>query len=363
MGVGRLLRTAAARGASTLYLMTDARPAIRIEDEVVRLETEPILGQADVDALIHELAPKNKSDAPTGGPGAEWVCEFPDIGRIRCLSFRDHRGPGGVFRLTPARVVSADQLGLSRDIQALAAERDGLILIAGPRQSGKSTVIAALVDLVNRGRADYVVTLESEIAVVHESRKGMISQREVRGDADQVLAAARATLRENPDVLVIEDLRTPELMALALEAAESGHLVIASVTAGAASAALARLLDQAPSDRRTQVALTLSETLRGVVAQVLLRKTGGGRAAAREVLLNTSAVSALIADARIAQLPRAIESGRKQGMVPMNDALVAFVQSGAVDAREAYRKAYDRSAFVEQLRKEGIDTSFTERLA
>ena len=252
---------------------------------------------------------------------------------------------------------------MSRDIQALAAEREGLILIAGPRLSGKSTVISALVDLVNRTRSDYIITLETEVTILHESRKGMVSQREIRGNLDQAPAMARSALRENPDVLVIDDLRTADMMNLALEAAESGRLVIASVTAHTAAAAVGKLLDQAPSDRQAQVALALSETLRGAVAQVLLRKSGGGRVAAREVLLNTPPVSAMIAEARTSQLPSAIESGRKQGMVPMNDALVAFVRSGAVDAREAYRKAHDRVAFLEQLRKEGIDTSFVERLA
>ena len=173
----------------------------------------------------------------------------------------------------------------------------------------------------------------------------------------------RAALRENPDVLVIDDLRTPELVGLALDAADSGHLVIGAMTAHTTTAAIARLIDTAPYDKQTQVALALSETLRGAVAQVLLRKAGGGRVAARELLFNTPSVAALIAEGKIGQLPLAIDSGRKYGMVPMNDALLAFVQSAAVDAREAYRKAYDRVAFLEQLRREGIDTSFVERLA
>jgi twitching motility protein PilT len=343
--------------------MADARPSIRLDDEVVPLENESTLGQAEVETLILELAPAPSRDALAGGTGAEWVSELPDVGRVRCLSFRDQRGPGAVFRLIPSRMVSADQLGLSKDIQSLAAEREGLILITGPRLSGKSTLVSAFVDLINRNRPDYVVCLETEIKFVHENRRGMISQREVRGDAEQMLATARAAMRENPDVLVVDDLRTPELVALALEASDSGHLVIGSVTAHTTTTAVGRLLDQAPIDRQGHMALALSETLRGAVAQVLLRKSGGGRVAARELLLNTPSVSSLVAEGKITQLPLAIDSGRKYGMVPMNDALLAFVQSGAVDPREAYRKAYDRLAFLEQLRKEGIDTSFAERLA
>jgi twitching motility protein PilT len=363
LGIGRLLRTAAARGASSLYLIAESRPSIRIDDEILPLESEPALGTAEVEALILEMAPGPSREALAGGTSAEWVYELPDVGRVRCLSFRDQRGPGAVFRLIPTRLVSADQLGLSRDIQALCAEREGLILVAGPRLSGKSTLISAFVDLINRTRSDYLISLETEIKFVHENRKAMVSQREVRGEPEAMTAGVRAALRENPDVLVIDDLRTPELVALALDAADSGHLVIGSMTAHTTTAAIARLIDTAPYDRQTQVALGLSEALRGAVAQVLLRKAGGGRVAARELLFNTSSVAALIAEGKIAQLPLAIDSGRKYGMVPMNDALLAFVQSGAVEAREAYRKAYDRVAFLEQLRREGIDTSFVERLA
>lgn len=363
LGIGRLLRTAAARGASSLYLMAEARPKIRIDDEILPLETEPPLGTAEVESLILELAPGANREALVGGTNAEWVCELPDVGRVRCLSFRDQHGPGAVFRLIPTRLISADQLGLSRDIQALCAEGDGLILVAGPRLSGKSTLTSALVDLINRTRTDYLISLESEIKFLHENRKAIVSQREVRSDPDVMLAHARAALRENPDVLVIDDLKTPELVALALDAADSGHLVIATMTAPTTSAALARLIESAPFDRQAQVALALSESLRGAIAQVLLRKSGGGRVAAREVLFNSSSMAALIAEGKVSQLPLAIDSGRKYGMVPMNDALLAFVQSGAVDAREAYRKAHDRVAFVEQLRREGIDTSFVERLA
>jgi len=363
LGIGRLLRIASARGASSLFLTASARPSIRVDDEILPLETEPPLGKAEVEALILELAPGASREAFAGGAGAEWVYELADVGRVRCVSFRDQRGPGAVFRLIPTRLISADQLGLSRDIQALCAEREGLVIVAGPRLSGKSTLISAFVDLINRTRSDYIVTLETEIKFVHENRRSMVSQREARGELDGMSTLARAALRENPDVLVIDDLKTPDLVAVALDAAESGHLVIGAVTAHTTSAAIGRLIETAPYERQTQVALSLSEALRGAVAQVLLRKSGGGRVAARELLFNMPSVGALIAEGKIGQLPLAIDSGRKYGMVPMNDVLLAFVQSGAVDPREAYRKAYDRAAFLEIMKRDGIDTSFVERLA
>jgi twitching motility protein PilT len=363
LGIGRLLRIAAARGASSLYLTAEARPSIRLDDEILPLETESPLGKAEVEALILEMAPGASRDAFAGGSSAEWVYELPDVGRVRCVTFRDQRGPGAVFRLIPTRLMSADQLGLSRDIQSLCGEREGLVLVAGPRLSGKSTLISAFVDLINRTRSDYIISLETEIKFVHDNRRAMVSQRESRGEPETMLQGARAALRENPDVLVIDDLKTPELVAVALDAAESGHLVLGSVTAHTTSAAIGRLIETAAYERQTQVALSLSECLRGAVAQVLLRKAGGGRVAARELLFNMPSVAALIAEGKVGQLPLAIDSGRKHGMVPMNDALLGFVQGGAVDVREAYRKAYDRAAFLELMKREGIDTSFVERLA
>jgi twitching motility protein PilT len=362
-GLDRLLRLAAGRGAVTLYIAAEAVPSIRVEGEIRVLEGETRLTASEVQSLLLDMAPERSRQALRSGEEIEWLCEIPDVGRVRCMSFRDHRGPGGIFRLIPARAISAEQLGLSREILGLCAEPAGLILVAGPRASGKSTLVAALVDCINRTRGEHVITLETEIKFVHESRSSLVSQREVRGDNAEWLAVARGALRENPDVVVIEDLRSREVVALALEAAEAGRLVIAAMPANTAIGAIARFVDQLAPEDRDRAQLALAEALRGVVAQVLLHKAGGGRVAARELLLNTAAVARLIAEGQLAHLPAAMESGRKHGMVPLNDALVAFVQSGAVDAREAYRQAFDREAFLALLKREGIDTSFVERLA
>jgi twitching motility protein PilT len=358
-GIERLLRLAAARGASALYLTTQARPAVRVDGDIRLLEGEATLSSGDVEAAVLELAPEGARDKES----AEWIRDLQDVGRVRITTFRDYRGPGALLRMISARATSAEQLGLVREIQALAMEPEGLVIVTGPRASGKSTLVSAYVDLINRQRNDYVITLEGQIRLVHESRGSLISQRELRGSAAEVVAAARAALRENPDVLIIEDLRSPDVLQVALDAAGSGLLVFASVTAASATAALERLVDLCPSEQRRTVRAALAEHLRGVVAQVLLRKAGGGRLAARELVLNTNAVAALVSDGQIAQLPRAIDSGRKLGMAPLNDALVAFVQSGAVDVREAYRKADDKVGLLGLLRREGIDTSFVERLA
>ena len=291
------------------------------------------------------------------------MCDVPDVGRIRCVTFRDHRGAGGIFRMIPARAISAEQLGLSREIQGLCAEADGLVLVAGQRSSGKSTLISAFVDLVNRTRSDHVITIETQIKFVHENRGSLVSQREVRGGSSELVSVARAALRENPDVLVIEDFGSPEIVTLALEAAQSGHLVIGALTAHTSTDAIDRIIDQAPPASRAKLQMGLAESLRGIVAQVLLRKAGGGRVAAREVLLATSAVANLIAEGNTSQLPMAIDSGRKHGMVALNDALLALVKSGVIDSREAYRQAADQQAFLSLLERQGVDTSFVERLA
>ena len=359
----RLLRISAARGASMLYLSSEAKPSIRVDGELQNLEGESELSERDVESLLLTLMPERSHEALRAGATTEWICDIAEVGRVRCLSFRDHSGPGGVFRLMPTRTVSAEQLGLTRAMQALAGEPEGLLLVAGPRSSGKRTMMSAFVDLINRSRRDRVIALEREINVVHPRGSAVISQREVRGDDEDMLAAARAALREDPDVLVIEDLRTTGLMNVALEAAASGRLVIGGFSAHTATAAMDRIIDLYAPEQRLQVQLALANNLRGIIAQVLLKKVGGGRTAARELLLNTPVVSSLIAEGKTSKLPMAIEGGRRDGMMPLNDALVGLVQAAVVEAREAYRHASDRAALLAALERTGVDISFVERLA
>jgi twitching motility protein PilT len=360
-GLERLLRTAAARGASTLYLSSNARPSVRVDGQLQSLDSEPVHTSSDVISLLLTLMPDRSHETLRTGATTEWICDIEDIGRVRCMSFTDHRGPGGVFRLMPVRAVTVEQLGLSPEIQSLAAEPEGLVLIVGSRSSGKHTLISALVDLVNRTRRDHVVTIEREVNIVHERNSSFISQREVRGH--DVLAVAREALREDPDVLVLEQIRTEALMNVALEASASGHLVIAGLSAHNATQAIDHIINLYAPEQARHVQLALAENLRGIVAQVLLPKIGGGRVAAREVLLNTPAVASVISEGKTSQLPMAIEAGRRLGMVPLNDALVAYVQSGVADVREAYRHVSDRPTFLALLKRQGVDTSAIERPA
>jgi twitching motility protein PilT len=325
-GLERLLRVSSARGASTLYLSSESRPSVRVDGELQMLDGEPVHVARDVESLLLTLMPERSHEALRTGAATEWICDLEGVGRVRCMSFRDQRGPGGVFRLMPTRSVSADQLGLPKQVQALAIEPEGLVLIAGPRSSGKRTMMSAFVDLMNRTRRDHIITIEREINIQHERGNSFISQREVRGSDEDVLAAARAAMREDPDVLVIEDLRTGALMNVALEAAAAGRLVVGGFSAHTATGAIDRIIDWYAPEYRRQVQMALAASMRGVIAQVLLRKIGGGRLPAREVLLNTPAVSSVIAEGKTSQLPMAIEGGRRYGMMPLNDALVGLVQ-------------------------------------
>jgi twitching motility protein PilT len=359
----KLLAMTVSRGAGTLYLAANTRPTIRIHGEVQVLDGTPVLARKDVETLLRSLMLAQNADPQTAASGAEWCFDLPGAGRVRCMTFHDHRGRGAIFRIGPRRAIGAEQLGLPIEVQSLALERDGLVLVAGPRSSGKGGVVAGLLDLINRTRRAYVITIEREVNVSLEREGSFISQREARGGLEEMVAVARAALRENPDVLVLQELRSAPLVNLAFDAAASGQLIIAGFTAPSAGGAIERIIKLYPRESARGVQLLLSQHLRAVISQVLVPKSGGGRAAAREVLLNTSAVANALADGKAWQIPGAIEAGRSHGMVPFSDALAALVQAGTVAADEAYRHAPDRAGFLEALKRHGIDPASAVRFS
>jgi twitching motility protein PilT len=358
----RLLGIAAAKSATALYLTTQTAPHIRVDADVRALDGEPALSGADVEALTMELMPEAARDAFRRGEPTEFVAEVAGLGQVRGSTFRDHRGPGVLFQLVSMRPLGAEQLGLTPEVSSLATEGEGLVLVAAPNGNGKTTLLGALVDSINRVRANYVITLERQIRLVHDHRSALISQRELSGTPEQMLASARGALRETPDILVIEELASAEMFELALEAAGSGVLVLVSVTASSTAAALSRVLELVPQDKRREMQARLAERFRGAVAQVLLRNVTGGRVAAREVLLTTAAVTRILAEGQWHELPNAMTSGRKFGLISLTDALVTLVRNGSIDLREAYRKADDRDALLAALKREHIDTSAVDRL-
>lgn len=353
-----ILRVAAERGASTIYAVAQSKPMLRVDGEIAPLENESPLTGESIERFVAALS----SQAPGAGnrEDAEWPAQVAGIGRVRCVTFRDHRGKGLIVRLIPARAISADHLNLSAEIRELCTLSDGLILVAGPRGSGRSTLLNSFVDLINRTRSEHVVTVETEIVFVHESGRSFVSQREARGDVAPAVHAAR---REDADVLVVEDVQSPEAAAAVLEAAGSGRLVFASIVAASSAAAVEGLMNLVPEGERGAVRGVLAGALRGVVTQVLVKKASGGRVAARELLLNSPAVAAAVRKGDMPGVSAALDAGGTHGMVALTDALAALVRGGVVHASEACRRAPDRQAILASLAREGVDTSFAERLA
>jgi len=258
-------------------------------------------------------------------------------------------------------VLSAEQLGLGPEATLMATEPEGLVVVAGPSGADRSSIVAAFVDTINQRRSDYIITLERQVGALHDNRHALVSQRGVGADRAHAIAVARAALRENPDVLVIEDVASPEMAGLALEAASGERLVIVSIEASSTGAALQRLVDLLPAQARAAARTFLARVFRGAIAQLLVRKASGGRTAVREQLAATREVSTLIADDAVSDLAGAIESRRDS--TPIVDVLVRYVREGAVDVREAFRKAPDRDRLLTALRAASIDTANIDRLA
>ena len=355
-GIDHLLRLAASLGASTLYLSSNAAPAVRIDDVVHPLEGTPILSPFEVESLIVALVLAHHSGTRGALAIKQWSFDLADVGRVRCITSTDARGPSAVFRITPFDRL-AEAAGLSPDIQALAAEREGLVIVAGPRGSGKQALIGALVDLVNRSRRTHVIWVQRESGSANRRDGSVVSERPTTGGLDDILATARDAMQENPDVLVLEEARSAALISLAFDAAASGQLVIVGFTAPSAAVAVERIVDLFPTEQSRQVQLSLSHHLRGIVGQVLVTKTSGGRVAARELVRNTRAVSSVLAAGKVEHLGVAIATGSQHGP-SMTEAMIDLVQTGTVSAADAYRQAPDQAAFLEELKRLGIDTSF-----
>ncbi|HTL05452.1 MAG TPA: type IV pilus twitching motility protein PilT [Gemmatimonadales bacterium] len=353
----RLLRRLVELGGSDLHLRSGAPPLVRKDGELVRLE-EPPIGPEALETLLRSIMPPRGFAGYRGENDHDWAYEIAGLARYRCNAGRDRTGPTGVFRQIPAGIRSADELGLSREVQQLCSLTKGLVLVTGPTGSGKSTTLAAMTDLVNSSRADHIITIEDPIEFVHQSKRCLITQREVGTHTRSFKAALRAALREDPDVVLVGEMRDLETVSIAIETAETGHLVFGTLHTTTAASTLDRIIDQFPTDRQSQIRVMLSESLRGVVAQVLCRKIGGGRVAAREVLLSIPAVANLIREGKTFQIPSIMQTNRKVGMVTLNDALMDLVQAGSIEPREAYIKSADKAGLLGSLKAKGVNTAF-----
>ena len=284
----------------------------------------------------------------------DFAYEIPGLARFRANAFADRKGPGAVFRVIPAKILTAEQLGLSPAILGLCTLNKGLVLVTGPTGSGKSTTLCAMIDHVNKTRADHLITIEDPIEFVHQNQKCLINQREVRTHTDSFKDALRAALREDPDIVLVGELRDLETIAIAIETAETGHLVFGTLHTTTAASTVDRVIDQFPSDRQAQIRIMVSESLRGVIAQTLCRKIGGGRIAALEVLIATGAVSNLIREGKTFQIPSMMQVGKNVGMVSLNDALFELVAKKLVTPEEALSKAVDKAGLDGLIKRANI---------
>ena len=353
----KLLRLLKEQGGSDLHLRVGEPPIIRRDGDLVRIEAPALEPEQLEHMLLSIMSPLAKSEYREHSD-ADWAWEIEGVARYRANAGRDRNGPMAVFRLIPAQVRSAEEMGLSPQIQALAHLTKGLVLVTGPTGSGKSTTLAALIDLVNSTRNEHILTIEDPIEFVHKGKKCLVTQRQVGLHTRTFASALRAALREDPDVVLVGELRDLETISIALETAETGHLVFGTLHTTTAPSTLDRIIDQFPPEQQSQIRVMLSESLRGVVAQVLCRKIGGGRAAAREVLLSIPAVSNLIREGKTFQIQSIMQTNRKVGMVTLNDALLDLVETGQVEPREAWLKSAEKTGLLAALKARGHKADF-----
>jgi twitching motility protein PilT len=359
--IDRLFRAMTAMGASDLHITAGMPPIVRKDGHMQPLDpAAPPVDAATLETILRPIVPdKNRSEF-AARHDTDFAYEIPGLARFRANIFMDRNGPGAVFRVIPTKILTAEQLGLSSHILQLCRLTKGLVLVTGPTGSGKSTTLSAMVDYVNRNRNDHIITIEDPIEFVHESRKCLINQREVRTHTDSFKDALRAALREDPDIILVGELRDLETVAIAIETAETGHLVFGTLHTTTAASTVDRVIDQFPTDRQSQIRVMLSESLRGVISQTLCRKIGGGRIAALEVLIVTAAVSNLIREGKTFQIPSIMQVGKAVGMVSLNDALMDLVTKKIVEPEEAYVKSVDKASFEASLKRAGIDTRFVQ---
>ena len=357
--IDRLFRAMAASGASDLHLSVGMPPLVRIDGRMQPLgDGAPALDPASLQELLRPIAPDKNAAEFAARHDTDFAYEIAGLARFRANIFVDRKGPGAVFRVIPNAILTAEQLGLSTHILQLCNLTKGLVLVTGPTGSGKSTTLCAMVDYINRNRDDHIITIEDPIEFVHENRSCLINQREVGTHTDSFKGALRAALREDPDIILVGEMRDLETVAIAIETAETGHLVFGTLHTTTAASTVDRIIGQFPSERQAQIRVMLSESLRGVISQTLCRKIGGGRIAALEVLIVTSAVSNLIREGKTFQLPSIMQVGKAVGMVSLNDALMELVTQKIVAPEEAYQKSVDKTSFEGLLKRAGIDTKF-----
>jgi twitching motility protein PilT len=352
--IDQLLRELVTQGASDLHVCVGMPPLMRKDGDIQPLVKEAsALGAHEVTGLLQDIMPEANRAEYKERHDTDFAHEIEGVARFRANVFTDRKGMGGVFRVIPTTILSAEALHLSPHILQLCQLTKGLVLVTGPTGSGKSTTLCALIDYINRHRHEHIITIEDPIEFVHPNKSCLINQREVRTHTDSFKSALRAALREDPDIVLVGELRDLETIAIAIETAETGHLVFGTLHTTTAASTVDRVIDQFPADRQAQIRVMLSESLRGVIAQTLCRKIGGGRVAALEVLLVNGAISNLIREGKTFQLPSMMQVGKANGMVMLNDALFELVKSRSITREEALLKSVDKANMDSMLKRVG----------
>ncbi|RJF33095.1 type IV pilus twitching motility protein PilT [Pseudoalteromonas gelatinilytica] len=344
MDITELLAFSVQHKASDLHLSSGVSPMIRVDGDVRRINI-PALEQKDVNSLVYDIMNDNQRKDYEQNLEVDFSFEVPNLARFRVNAFNSNRGPAAVFRTIPSDVLTLDDLGAPDIFKTIADNPRGLVLVTGPTGSGKSTTLAAMVDYINQTKHHHILTIEDPIEFVHDNKLSLINQREVHRDTHSFSNALRSALREDPDVILVGELRDLETIRLAMTAAETGHLVFGTLHTTSAPKTIDRIIDVFPGEEKDMVRSMLSESLRAVISQTLLKKVGGGRVAAHEIMIGIPAIRNLIREDKIAQMYSSIQTGASHGMQTMDQCLASLVNYGIITTNDARAKAQDKTQF------------------
>ncbi|SFC31566.1 pilus retraction ATPase PilT [Marinospirillum celere] len=344
MDITELLAFCAKQKASDLHLSADLPPMIRVDGDIRRVNVPP-MDHKEVHALVYDIMNDKQRRDYEEFLEVDFSFELPGLARFRVNAFNHNRGAGAVFRLIPSKVLTLDELGMGDIFRNLSMLPRGLVLVTGPTGSGKSTTLAAMMDFVNERKNAHILTIEDPIEFVHESKKCLINQREVHRDTMGFSEALRSALREDPDIILVGEMRDLETIRLALTAAETGHLVFGTLHTTSAAKTIDRIVDVFPAEEKSMVRSMLSESLQGVISQMLLKKEGGGRVAAHEIMIGTPAIRNQIREDKIAQMYSAIQTGASHGMQTMDQSLKQLLSKGLISREVAREKAKQPESF------------------
>ncbi|MDF1723083.1 MAG: type IV pilus twitching motility protein PilT [Alcanivorax sp.] len=338
MDITELLAFSAKNGASDLHLSSGLPPMIRVDGDVRRINL-PAMEHKEVHALIYDIMNDKQRKDFEEFFETDFSFEVPGVARFRVNAFNHNRGAGAVFRTIPSKVLTMEDLGMGKVFQKISEMPRGIVLVTGPTGSGKSTTLAAMIDYINDSRYEHILTIEDPIEFVHESKKCLVNQREVHRDTLGFAEALRSALREDPDIILVGEMRDLETIRLALTAAETGHLVFGTLHTTSAAKTIDRVVDVFPAEEKSMVRSMLSESLQAVISQTLMKKNGGGRVAAHEIMIGTSAIRNLIREDKVAQMYSAIQTGGALGMQTLDQCLQGLVKKGLVSREVAREKA------------------------